>query len=148
MLVGALCMFLGYRLLMRGIYSGSNERAVWDDNFLLLKRGAPGILFALFGALIIIVSLFQAGEVRRREAPAPVEQTQTQPAENRKQLSSAPERNGNQERNAKDLRPEQPKPRVAPQQAAKPAEERKATRKEKAAPGEDPPTRIAKPSRA
>src|SRR5512145_2152740 len=81
LLAGTLCMYFGYKLLMRGIFSDSSEKAVWDNGFLLLKRGAPGTVFALFGAVLIVVTLVKSGELRRREAPAPVEQGQTQPAQ-------------------------------------------------------------------
>jgi hypothetical protein len=127
LLAGALCMFFGYKLLMRGIYSDSNEKAVWDDRSLLLKRGAPGTVFALFGAWLIVVTLLQSGELRRSEPPSPVEQTETQPTESSDQ-PSAP-----QQGKPKDPRQRAPKERGASQ----PGAERKTTRHERTSPGED-----------
>jgi hypothetical protein len=121
LLVGTLCLFLGYRLLMRGIYPDANQKAVWDDNALLIKRGAPGAIFALFGASIIVVSLLQSAEARRREAPSPVEQAQAQPTQSSSPLASP------QQRKPKDVRQAEDRPRGPAQ--------RKTAREERASPG-------------
>jgi hypothetical protein len=81
LLAGILCMYFGYKLLMRGIFPDSSDKPVWDDGALLFKRGLPGTVFALFGAGLIVVTLVRSGELRLREAPAQVQQTQTQPAQ-------------------------------------------------------------------
>lgn len=126
LLAGTLCMFFGYKLLMRGIFSDSNEKAVWDDSALLFRRGAPGAVFALFGASLIVVTLVQSGELRRRAAPAPVEQTETQSTESSDQASSP------QQGKPKESRQRAPKERGS----AQPGAERKTTRRERTAPAE------------
>jgi hypothetical protein len=145
LLAGTLCMFFGYKLLMRGIFSDSNEKAVWDDSSLLFKRGFPGTVFALFGASLIVVTLVQSGELRRRPAP-PVEQSQTQPADDADQPSPPPQ--------SKLKEPRPPKERASAHSGA----QRKTTRTERTSPGEEsnrplPTTTkdrglIAKPGRA
>ena len=63
LLVGALCVCLGYRLFMRGIYGDSTDiKAAWGNRALLLKRAAPGSLFALFGVALITVSILFPSE--------------------------------------------------------------------------------------
>ena len=54
LLIGTLCVFWGYRLLMRGIYA-DDSTTVWSDRSVLIKRGAPGVVFAVFGAAMIVV---------------------------------------------------------------------------------------------
>src|SRR3954454_6796996 len=81
LLIGTLCMYWGYRLLMRGIYS-DDSKAVWGDRSLLIKRGAPGVVFAVFGAAMIVVPMLRSPE-RGREPPSVPAQEQsesTQPA--------------------------------------------------------------------
>jgi hypothetical protein len=75
--IGTLCVFWGYRLLMRGIYA-DDSKTVWSDRSLLIKRGAPGVVFAVFGAAMIVVPMLRSHE-RNRELPsAPVqEQSET-----------------------------------------------------------------------
>lgn len=59
LLVGALCIVLGYHLLVRGIVSnpGEFEVALGKDLKLILKRATPGTLFALFGAGIVVYTI-------------------------------------------------------------------------------------------
>lgn len=49
---------LGYRLFVRGVL-GSDVEAVWQDNKLLLRRAAPGTLFAFFGLVMIATALWR-----------------------------------------------------------------------------------------
>jgi hypothetical protein len=70
LLIGTLCVFLGYRLLMRGIYAEADSKAVWSNGGLLIKRGAPGVIFAVFGAAMIVLSLMHSKEFRTHAAPA------------------------------------------------------------------------------
>lgn len=58
-LVGLVCVILGYKLLMRGIFPSNSEIVVgWDENKkLVLKRASPGIIFALIGFGIIGLSV-------------------------------------------------------------------------------------------
>jgi hypothetical protein len=72
LLVGALCVFLGYRLFMRGIYCDSTDvKATWGNWSLLLKRAAPGSLFALFGVVIITASILFPSKLSFREKGVP-----------------------------------------------------------------------------
>lgn len=128
LLAGALCMYFGYRLLMRGIYPDADEKAVWDNTSLLIKRGIPGIAFALFGASIIVMSLLYGSDTRRREAPAAAEQSQKQVED--VETSSA-------QTTPSDLRPAQPKPRASARQMAQPTAPRKA-RQLRTLPDDDP----------
>jgi hypothetical protein len=50
---------LGYRLFLKGVLGDSDLEAIWKDRKLLLRRAAPGTLFALFGLTMISLSLWQ-----------------------------------------------------------------------------------------
>jgi hypothetical protein len=50
--------FLGYRLFDKGVLGASDLEAVWNDRKLLLKRAAPGTLFAFFGVVMIATTLW------------------------------------------------------------------------------------------
>jgi hypothetical protein len=60
---GALCIFLGYRLFVKGVYEGgarinvqAGAAAPKDETWkavLAMDKGGPGLIFALFGALIV-----------------------------------------------------------------------------------------------
>jgi hypothetical protein len=64
--VGAMCIFLGYRLFLaragklESLASASTTASATtaDGNKYSFKTAAPGVSFALFGALIIIVMMF------------------------------------------------------------------------------------------
>jgi len=56
---------LGYRLLLRGVTGDSDPEAVWNDRRLLLRRAAPGSLFALFGLAMITFALWQGPSIVR-----------------------------------------------------------------------------------
>jgi hypothetical protein len=144
LLAGILCMYFGYKLLMRGIFPDSSEKPVWDDGYLLFKRSFPGTVFALFGAALIVVTLVRSGELRSREAPASVQQTQTQPAQSSDRTASPQD-----ERN--DVRQRASRERAS----SSPAAGSRTTRKERTSPREEsdeplPGDRgiIAKPGRA
>jgi len=67
-LVGLACVWMGYNLFIRGIFeggtgfqaqAGSEETDTkWYAN-LALDRGGPGLVFALFGAVVILGSIFK-----------------------------------------------------------------------------------------
>jgi hypothetical protein len=60
LLCGSLFCLLGFKLFLKGIYS--NEGEVEFEGFktkIYLKKVGPGIFFALFGAVIICVAIFQ-----------------------------------------------------------------------------------------
>lgn len=56
---------LGYRLFLGGVMSDNDPRAVWNDSRLLLRRAAPGSLFALFGVAMITFALWQGPSIVR-----------------------------------------------------------------------------------
>ena len=78
LLIGTLCVFWGYRLLMRGIYA-DDSTTVWSDRSVLIKRGAPGVVFAVFGAAMIVVPMLRSHE-RTRDVPSPPGQEQSEAA--------------------------------------------------------------------
>ena len=52
--------FLGYRLFIHGIFTEAGElRTNWDNRGLVLRKAAPGTFFALFGVIIVCVSLWR-----------------------------------------------------------------------------------------
>jgi hypothetical protein len=107
LLIGTLCVFFGYKLLMRGVYPEGDAKAVWGDTGLLIKRSAPGVIFALFGAAMITMGLLHGAALRHRDSTPAAEQTQiedTQPAR-----QSAPAQTAKR------------KHRAVPQQAQQPA---------------------------
>jgi hypothetical protein len=60
LLVGLAFTFMGYKLFIRGIFTEAGElRANWENRSLMMKRAAPGTFFALFGTVIVCVSLWR-----------------------------------------------------------------------------------------
>ena len=58
--VGSLFCVLGYYLFKLGIWGNAgNLEAKFADNKLVLKSAAPGTFFAVLGAVIIIVTIWQ-----------------------------------------------------------------------------------------
>ncbi|RUR99433.1 hypothetical protein KHDHEBDM_01716 [Pectobacterium polaris] len=59
-MVGLVCIILGYKLLVKGIFDGGADiEGAWSENKkLVVKRGSPGVLLFLFGFGIIIFSVF------------------------------------------------------------------------------------------
>lgn len=55
--------YFGYKLFDKGVLGASDVEAVWENKSILIKRAAPGTLFALFGVAIIAVSLWQGFSV-------------------------------------------------------------------------------------
>ena len=57
--VGSLFGYMGYRLFMAGIWGESGEvEAQFKDNKLVIKKAAPDTFFALFGAIVICLTIF------------------------------------------------------------------------------------------
>lgn len=56
---------LGYRLFSKGVLGDSDLEAEWKDRKILLRRAAPGTLFALFGLTMIGVALWQGPDILR-----------------------------------------------------------------------------------
>lgn len=56
--VGGWIVFMGYRLFSVGVFQKATDlKAAWGDNHLELKQAAPGTIFALFGAAVLIFSI-------------------------------------------------------------------------------------------
>jgi hypothetical protein len=73
LLVGAFIVFLGYSLFKIGYFeSGGDFEARVGKNKLILKKAAPGVLFALFGAVVVAVGVWKPISVSAAAAPGPV----------------------------------------------------------------------------
>lgn len=61
--VGLLCTYMGYRLLIKGIFDGGSDiTAAWsNDKKLIIKRASPGVIFALVGFGIIVINFVVSG---------------------------------------------------------------------------------------
>ena len=65
LLVGAAFAHMGYRLFLSGIWGDAGHfSAQHSNNKLVLKNGAPGTFFALFGTIIVVVTLYKGLEFR------------------------------------------------------------------------------------
>ena len=65
LLVGNIFAYMGYRLFTAGIWGHAGElEAEFGDNKLVLKKAAPGTFFALFGAIIISMTLYKGLELK------------------------------------------------------------------------------------
>lgn len=73
--VGAVSIWLGYRLFVKGIYAaggggGAELGAKVGETELTLKNAAPGTFFALFGVIVISVMLINSPpEVIKKQSP-------------------------------------------------------------------------------
>lgn len=62
--VGLAFGYMGYRLFMTGIEKSAGEmEASAGNNAIKLSRAAPGTFFALFGAVIIIITISQGFDI-------------------------------------------------------------------------------------
>lgn len=72
--VGVAFAYMGYRLFMAGIWGNSGDLdAQFGKNRLLLKKAAPGTFFALFGAIVIALTIlkgFSADNVSQTDNPS------------------------------------------------------------------------------
>ncbi len=58
LLIGFGLAYLGYRLFIAGIFEGGGDLdATFSDTKLVLKKASPGIFFALFGTVVLVVTL-------------------------------------------------------------------------------------------
>jgi hypothetical protein len=58
--VGVVFLYFGYRLFMAGLWGSAGDvEAQFRDTKVLVRQAAPGTFFALFGAAIILMTLFQ-----------------------------------------------------------------------------------------
>ena len=72
--VGALLVYLGYRLFVLGVYEKAGDlKASWGEKHLVLKQAAPGTFFALFGAAVISIAVWKGIHIRGG-SPDPTEQ--------------------------------------------------------------------------
>jgi hypothetical protein len=60
LIIGGLFAYMGYRLFIAGIWGHAGElETEFGDNKIVLKKAAPGTFFALFGAIIIAITLYK-----------------------------------------------------------------------------------------
>ena len=60
-LVGAFCIWLGYKLFTQGIQKGKGQLDFKSKTFSLIFSGVgPGLFFMAFGALIVLVAVIVA----------------------------------------------------------------------------------------
>jgi hypothetical protein len=72
LLVGAMLLFLGYKLFKIGYFEKAGElQAVWGNRQFILKQVAPGVFFALFGTVILCVGIWKPISVNRSESDSP-----------------------------------------------------------------------------
>ena len=70
LLSGLLITYLGHRLFVKGIFNeAGNLEATWKDKSLILKRAAPGTFFALFGAIVVSISLYKGMNFETKNSP-------------------------------------------------------------------------------
>lgn len=64
LLVGLLFGYMGYRLFLAGIERSAGDlEASSGSRMIKVSRAAPGTFFALFGAAIVAVTIFQGFDV-------------------------------------------------------------------------------------
>jgi hypothetical protein len=69
---GVALSFMGYRLFMAGIWGESgNIEAKVHKYSLVIAKAAPGTFFALFGAIVVVVSLYRGLDYQLGESVAP-----------------------------------------------------------------------------
>jgi hypothetical protein len=60
LLVGLAFAYMGYRLFMSSVWGQAGELdAQFGKNKILLKKAAPGTFFALFGAVVIALTIWK-----------------------------------------------------------------------------------------
>lgn len=66
LLVGLTSIYLGYNLFIKNIWGQAGDLDVkFKDNKLVLKEAAPGTFFALFGAILISITLIKGLEYNK-----------------------------------------------------------------------------------
>ena len=67
-MVGFLFSYMGYKLFMNGIWGHAGEiDSQFGDNKLVVKKAAPGTFFALFGAIIVGMTVWKGLEFKGLE---------------------------------------------------------------------------------
>jgi len=65
LIVGAAFAYMGYRLFMSNVWGHAGEfETAFGNNKLILKKAAPGTFFALFGAIIISITIYKGLEFK------------------------------------------------------------------------------------
>ena len=77
LLIGTLCIFFGYKLLMHALTSESGGSEQQANHALLIKRSVPGVLFAVFGAGMVVYALMHSPDLRHQEPAAKEELSET-----------------------------------------------------------------------
>lgn len=68
-IVGFAIIYLGYLLFKMGLFEKAGElETAWGDKRLVLKRAAPGTFFALFGSIVIAISLLKGFTISESES--------------------------------------------------------------------------------
>ncbi len=63
MIIGVLFAYMGYKLFIAGIWGQAGQlETAFGDNKLVLKKAAPGTFFALYGTIIIGITLYKGLE--------------------------------------------------------------------------------------
>ncbi len=68
LLIGTMFAYMGYKLFIKGTFETSDVEAVWKDKKLLLRRGTPGTIFALFGVGVIGIAVLKPLAVEKKGA--------------------------------------------------------------------------------
>ena len=72
--------WMGYRLFVNGIWGNAGDfEAQFKDNKLIMKRAAPGTFFALFGAIIVSLTILKGLDFKSYTSvgPRPIIPTKT-----------------------------------------------------------------------
>jgi hypothetical protein len=86
LLVGLISIYLGYNLFVKGIWGQAGDLDVkFKDNRLILKKAAPGTFFALFGAIIISITLWKGLEFNKYSNSVENDYNETEQFENANQ---------------------------------------------------------------
>jgi hypothetical protein len=70
LLIGLVLAYLGYLLFRSGVFEKAGDlKAAWGDKHLTLKQAAPGTFFALFGTIVMSVSLWRGIDFSEHMGP-------------------------------------------------------------------------------
>jgi len=71
LIIGFGLAYLGYRLFIAGIFEGGGDLdATFSDTKLVLKKASPGIFFALFGTVVLVVTLTKGLDLSAEPLPS------------------------------------------------------------------------------
>ncbi len=70
--IGLISIYFGYRLFLKGIWGqAGNLSGNFGNNKLVLKNGAPGTFFTLFGTVIIVATIWTGLEFTKQTTSSP-----------------------------------------------------------------------------